>query len=199
MGKNYLLFLRISIHYFFFFLQVCQPEPLTVFFSCCGTCNVSLNTAVVQCWKTERWLIWTQAGLVALVFDWLVHIEMMGHQKKKHNTFGVQVTASLGVRGAFTQRFPGQSKVFSCLRTSGQGMKSVCGKEMRPLSKWINQCQVLRRNGIEFILFPCKSFVQCRWFSSLPRTLYKWASMKCMCRNWDIVPLYLPWKHCWGH
>lgn len=82
MGKNYLLFLRISIHYFFFFLQVCQPEPLTVFFSCCGTCNVSLNTAVVQCWKTERWLIWTQAGLVALVFDWLVHIEMMGHQKK---------------------------------------------------------------------------------------------------------------------
>lgn len=45
----------------------------------CLAANVSLNTAIVQCWKTDGWLIWTQAGLVALVFDWLVHIEMMGH------------------------------------------------------------------------------------------------------------------------
>lgn len=151
MGKNYLLFLRISIHYFFFLtsLSACTSDCIFVLLwdMQCGfehcSCPVLKNREMTH----------LNTGWFGGFSVWLTCPYRNDGTLKKHNTFGVQVTASLGVRGAFTQRFPGQSKVFSCLRTSGQGMKSVCGKEMRPLSEWINQRQVLGRNGIELILF----------------------------------------------
>lgn len=120
---------------------------------CCGTHNVSLNTAGVGTEK-QRMAETHQAGLVGLIlasFDWYVRIEIVGN-KKSTNTFDVQVAASLG---AFTQRLPGQRPVLSCLHIGHQGMKSVHGNEVRPLSKRINQSKaVLRRSAAEWILSP---------------------------------------------
>lgn len=150
MGKN-LLFLSISIHYFFF-LRVCQPVALAV----CLAVGHTMWVWILQVSGTEkqRMAETHQAGLVGLIlasFDWYVRIEIVGN-KKSTNTFDVQVAASLG---AFTQRLPGQRPVLSCLHIGHQGMKSVHGNEVRPLSKRINQSKaVLRRSAAEWILSP---------------------------------------------
>lgn len=180
------------MHYFFF-LRVCQPGALAV----CLAVGHTMWIWILQVSGTEKqWMAEThQAVLVALIlalFDWYVHIEMVGN-KKSTNTLDVQVAASLG---AFTQRFPGQRTVLSCLHIGHQGMKSVHGNEVRLLSKRIKQSKAsTEKECCRMNSFPFKIFCP------VPASLFSrafWASMEYICRNWDI-PLYPLWKHCQGH
>lgn len=110
---------------------------------------------------------------------------------KKHNTSAIWVAAPFGVVEFSSRDFRGKvmSSAASAPAIRGQ---NLCVERMKPLSKWINQCQGLRRNGTELIPFLCKPFVPCQWISSSPWSLPHWASMKCKCRNWGIIPLSIP-------
>lgn len=85
---------------------------------------------------------------------------------KKHSTSAIWVAASFGVVEFSSRDFQGKAMSPAASAPAIRG-QNLCVERMRPLSKWINQCQGLRRNGTELIPFPCKPFVPVNFFITL--------------------------------